>query len=235
MNWIILTFISIILLSIVNIIDKYIISKELKDPIMDTFFSTLILTILFISIALIKGTIIFDSKIVTLSILAGLAHSGAILLYFSTLKKMEVSRFVPILSFTPIFVVIYASIFFNEIFSLSTYIGFFFIVLGSFIISLKNIKSIFSINKAIYIGLGVAFLFAIRNILIKSSTINNSIWSILFWIGIGTAIASILFISIHHPHIKKRAKKGIKHLILTSIIAGVAFLMLTLAFKKGPI
>ncbi len=51
----------------------------------------------------------------------------------------------------------------------------------------------------------------------------------------GTAISSLILIIAHHHHIKKKAKRGLKHVTITSLMAGAALLMLTLAFSRGPI
>ena len=235
MTWIIFTISSVLLLTIISIFDKFIVSKELKDPILDTFFSTLVLSLMFIVLSLFGGQILFTPKLIILAVLAGIFHGCALLIYFKALVKIEVSRFIPLFSIMPIFILIYAALFFNETFPIQTYIGFVLIILGAFLISTKKIKSVFSLNTALFMGVGVAFLFAVRNILMKTATLNSSVWQIFFWIGIGTALVSVTLLAIHHPHLKEKAKKGAFHVMVNSILAGLALLLLTIAISKGPI
>ena len=98
MNWIILTAGAVVLWGLVNIMDKHIISDELKDPKIVTVVYCFTVYLVFIAFALVRGKIMVDASIILWAMLAGILYSLAQYCYYYVMKKEEVSRFVPVLA-----------------------------------------------------------------------------------------------------------------------------------------
>jgi len=62
------------------------------------------------------------------------------LFYFKAIKIEEISRVVPLLSFSPLFVLIFDAIFLGEVFTSLQYLEIFSLVVGVFLISVKILK-----------------------------------------------------------------------------------------------
>ena len=53
--------------------------------------------------------------------------------------------------------------------------------------------------------------------------------------GIGSLAVAFGIIIKHHPHLKNKAKKGVKHLLITGSLGTLALILITLALTKGPV
>ena len=235
MPWIILAILAALIWSAVNIIDKFIISHELRDPILATVVFGIVSFILFGIVSLIFGNIFLSLTTIIIAIAVGVFYTIGGLFYYVELRKEEVSRFIPILSTIPIFVLIFAFIFLGERFAALTYLGIILIVLGAILVSIKKITYKVGFSATFLIAIGAALFFALRDVLTKVATLQASIWSILFWVGIGSGLVSIFLFSLHHPHIRKQAELGIKHLILVAALGVTAFFIFIMAILNGPV
>ena len=110
---------------------------------------------------------------------AGLNVFAAILL-FKALKQEDLSLAVPIISFTPLFLIATSWIILGEVPSDKGIIGIIFIVIGSYVLNIKgSLKNIFSpiksilSNKAVLFMLGVAFLYSISSNFDKMVVLNS--------------------------------------------------------------
>jgi len=233
MLWIFLSILAALLWTIVNIIDKYIIS-EVRDPILATVISGISTFLLFEIASLSFGDIFLNYYTVLISILAGVVYNLAVWLYYSAMNKEEVSRIIPIISTTPIFVLIFGFIFLGEKFALTTYLGVILIVVGAVLISIKKTYKI-EFSTAFLIAISAAIFFSLRNVLIKFATLQASIWSIFFWVGVGGGITSVFLFSLHRPHIRKKDKSKIKYLLLVGGLTAIGFFVFTLAVSVGPV
>ena len=234
MLWPILVLISAFIYSLVNIIDKVAISKEFKDPILATFIYGVIALISFGSIGFFVDVGV-SYLVLILSLLTGVLSCGGVYLYYYILKKVEVSSFMPLLSVSPIFVLILAFIFLGERLSAMNYIGIAVLIGGAIMISLNEHKLKLGFNKLFLLTFGVILIFAVGAVLIKFLTFSASVWQILFWGGIGSGIITLPLILFPHPHIRKRAKKGVEHLILSNFLTVVGAAFVFFAISLGPV
>ena len=109
------------------------------------------------------------------------------------------------------------------------------IVVGAFLISIEHVRHTFTLKKTFYIGASAAFLFALRDILMKYMTFSVNQWAALFWMGVGCGITSLLIFLIHHPHIRKKASNGVKHLIGINFLTGLGTMLFLLAISLGSV
>jgi len=80
-----------------------------------------------------------------------------------------------------------------------------------------------------------AMLLALRTVMIKFGTGSMSIWPLLFWIGLGQGILSLLLFAFHHPHIMEKAKAGVVHLIFVAVLANIGLISFVFALSFGPV
>jgi chloramphenicol-sensitive protein RarD len=235
MSWVLFTILAVVIWVIVDILDKFIVSHKIKDPVLATVISSISTFPLLCLVSVLFGNIFLPLNIIFISILIGVFYNIAIYFYYFAMGEDEVSRLTPIFSISPIFVLFFAFIFLGERFSSLTYLGIVLLIFGAVLISVKKLKSNFKIGMGFLIAIFSAFFFALRNIFTKFATIQADIWSILFWVGIGGVIVSLFLFSLNHQHIHRKIKHGIKHLLLVGVLTAVAFFMFTIAVSMGPV
>ncbi len=136
--------------------------------------------VLLLIISLYKGIPALGPDLLfAVTMTAGLNVIAAILL-FKALKLEDLSLAAPIISFTPLFLIVTSWVILGEVPSDKGIIGIIFIVIGSYVLnikgSLKNIlspiRNLFS-NKAVLFMLGVALLYSISSNFDKMVVLNS--------------------------------------------------------------
>lgn len=234
MSWILFTIAAALLWSGANLIDKHILTDELRDPVFATIISGASAFVLFTILSFLFGSFALPFYAVMLSIIAGITYAVGIMIYFFVIQREEVSRVAPLFSTIPIFVLFFA-FFIGEQITRAQLAGVFLIVLGAMLVSARNIKHHFRLSPALFWGLGSALFLAIRNVLTKMAAVQGSIWSIMFWVGVGSGLTALSLVLVHHPHIVKKAKQGVEHLLVSNVLASTAFVIFTLALALGPV
>ncbi len=235
MNWIILTAGAVVLWGLVNIMDKHIISDELKDPKIVTVVYCFTVYLVFIAFALVRGKIMVDASIILWAMLAGILYSLAQYCYYYVMKKEEVSRFVPVLASEPMFVALGSFLIFAERLHWLDYVGMLLIFGGAVLISHeKKIRKVKYKHLFIYTFL-VLFFWAGRNLIFSHTTNQVDVGPIYFWFGIGGILVPLIIVLLHHPHLKKKAQDGVKHFVFNALISGVALLLYIKAISVGSV
>jgi uncharacterized membrane protein len=149
----------------------------------------------------------------------------AMFLIIKSLEMSDLSLSIPMLSFTPVFLLFTSYILLRELPNLVGFIGVFVVVIGSYVLNIASIKygyfeplkSIFK-NKSVFNMLVVAFLFSITASLSK---IGIKLSNPAYFMFVHYLFASIFLIILFF----KRFKYNIKHLRKNSkyfIIYGIA-------------
>jgi bacterial/archaeal transporter family protein len=237
MEWIYFTLAAMLLWTVVNIFDKYIISHELRDPMMvTTVFGFVIYLVFIVTSFIFDGAQVLDTEVKFASIIAGILYSVALWFYYYVMKREEVSRFVPILASEPFIITIVAFFLFGERFKLLNYAGMALIVIGAIVISIKKHKKKIKHKHLLFFALFSVILFASRNILFKFATTNPSdFWAVMFWTGVGGIIFPILLFVFHHPHLRKQGWEGVYHLAFNALLSGMAVIFFTKAISTGTV
>jgi transporter family protein len=243
MLWVLLSVLAAFLWSLVAVIDKHAITDELRDPALATSISGVVMFAVFALISVFFG-VETAPDVILFATLAGIFFNIAIFFYYKAMQHEEASRVIPILMTTPVFVLVFASVFLRESFSPVQYLGIFFLVIGAILITLKrNEKGFSAFRKKSKVFLsavaGVAFLstlaYAVRNILTEYAIRGVGPFSIFLWMGIGTLITSVVIFSLHRPKISKKARKGIKHVKLSKLLSAAAMFILTIAISQNTV
>jgi len=230
MLWMALAIVAAILWSIGSIFEKHIITYELRDIRLDTVITKTTIVALFIAVALIFGTI---GPFNVYLVLGGIVTAIGSYFLFYSLKKEEASRVIPLAMIGPLFVIILAFLFLNETFTIIEYSAMLAIVAGSIIISLEKAKKKLIFAHALIFAVIAAILFAVRDVFFKFGV--SDIFSSIFWFAIGALLVHAIVFIWHHPHIIKKARKGVRHLIIIGFVNGVAFLLYLIAVSTGPV
>ena len=233
--WIVFALLSAFVIAIVNVVDKVIIKDEMKDTKLAAVVIGLIAFVIYSIVGLFAGISIPSLNILVLALVVGALDIFTIILYFKALKRDEVSRVVPVMATIPIFVLILAVLFLGERFLPLQYLGIFLIAFGAFLISVREKLHQVVLSKAFGIILFASFVAAISSVLAKSVLTPDNVFNILFWFGLGGGIISGIILLFHHPHIREKARAGIKHLVWISALGVLASLLLIYAIANGPV
>jgi transporter family protein len=233
--WAVFAILAALTYSIVNIIDKIAISKEMKDPLLAAVIFGGIMLLVFGSIGFFVDVMV-PNLIIVIALGAGVLSWFGVLLYYKILVKEEVSKFIPLVSLSPIFIMILAFFLLGESFGVMKYFGVFLLVGGAIVISLKELRFKFGLKEGLLVIFAVVLMLALGNIAIKYTTLRASVWPIMFWAGIGNGAMALLTFFLHHPHVRGKAKeKGVRHLILANVLTMVGTMFSFFAISLGPV
>jgi len=181
----------------------------------------------------------FGLVVPTLPILAVLLASGAFwafaaALYYATLKRQDVSSAMPVLKLDTIFLAILAFVFLGESFGLLTYAGIAMVVAGAILVSLKKSGlGRFTFDKAFWLAVGSALLFAVSELLLKAGVGGAVPVQAFLWQRIGS-IAVYLVLGVFHAREftagLSRHRKASAVLLFSSTVSVLAGLLLAMAF-----
>ncbi len=198
MSWLIITLFAYFLNAIAMVIDKTLLKREIKNPFVYTFYIAALgaaLIILAIPIALIfKLSLIWPgASQFWLSMLAGASFSVGLFLMFIALKREDASRLLPIIGgLVPIFVLILAHFFINELLVSRQILAFMLIIIGTFLISLEFKKYDIQFRKILWLALPAALFFALSYVLTKDVYNHQPFVSGFIWTRLGAFIIVLL-------------------------------------------
>jgi|FLOH01.1.fsa_nt_gi drug/metabolite transporter (DMT)-like permease len=234
MDWVILTLLAAFAWAIVTVLDKFVSTREFKDFLLASTIASLIMAIILMFIPLFAGSPFKVSvSIVLIGILTGVIYRLATTFYLLSLKYGDASQVEPILDTQTLFVLVLSFLIFGESFHPIKYLGIIMAFAGAIILSAKKGANIFKFNKVLLFGFFAAFVYAIRNLLMKVATSQADVWTLLFWMGIGQGVIGWLFFLYHHPHMTTRKVLAVKHTLFISIFNTIAIISFTLALAKG--
>ena len=148
MLWIIYSIIAVLIWSIVNIVDKHILEKRIKNSLIPVVIFGVIGLLIAIIIYLLQGFQPLSGLNIILALIAGIFLKLTNVFYFKATKIEEISRVIPLLSLSPLFVLILATIFLGEVFKPLQYLGIFLLVIGAILLSTKIFKEEIRLSKA---------------------------------------------------------------------------------------
>ena len=135
MNWLFLAIFSYLLLAIVNLGDKFVVDKIIKDSRVYAFIVGVLSAIIFVIAPWFlewPGLFLF-----LVNIIAGALFIFALWTMYEALRVGEASRVVVVIgSIIPVFTIIFSLIFFKESFTINQWIGIIFLLMGMIIMSL---------------------------------------------------------------------------------------------------
>lgn len=238
MSWITFSILAAFIWAIVNTVDKYVLTKWVRKPIVPIMILGIIGLIASLFIFLIHGFSYLSYLNITLAFIAGIFYILANTFYFKAAKLEEISRIVPLFSLTPIFVLILATVFLGEIFTLEKYLGIFLLVAGAVLISLKNSLRL-SFKKPFWFMMAAIMSFAITLVITKYLLNLADYWTVFAYIRIGTIFALIPIFYFHFGKlistVREHGKKVIGIISINESLNVIAILFFTIAAASGYI
>jgi drug/metabolite transporter (DMT)-like permease len=234
--WILFSILAALCWSVINIVDKYVLTKWIKHPSVPIVILSILGVVASIIVFSVRGLTSLSYLNIFLVLLAGIFHLLAYVFYFKALKGEEVSRIVPLFYLSPVFVLFLAAIFLDEVFAPITYLGIFLLIIGAILISLKNFSKI-SFNKSFWLMILSAIVLSVNSILIKHLLNFTDYWTIFAYERIGILIGAIPIIYLYMPElintVKEYGKKVVIVLSSAEILNLLAVLFITIATSVG--
>lgn len=239
--WLIITIFSYLLNAIVSVIDKFLISKKIPEPVTYSFFIG-ILSIFALFLFPFGQIAIPSLETIFISIFTGILFILALLFFFQSLRVNEASRVVPIIgSFIAPLTVILSSLILKEKFSSQAILAIIFLIIGGFLISFIFNKNRTSFISCWHLVLLTSFIFALSFVLTKLIYSRESFVNGFIWIRIGSFIFALSFLIIKKTRkiifeSFKEVKKETSILFLANQgISAVSFLSLNFAISLGSV
>jgi drug/metabolite transporter (DMT)-like permease len=238
-EWFYFALLSSVLISGVNIIDKILISDYRIPPLVyvliisATSLMPLVTLVFFNMTPLPMGILAF-------TILVGFVRIYYTLPYFKALMVEEVSRVIPLLQLTPVFVLILSSLVLHEVLRPQDYVAFGLLVLGGTLFAIRLTKGI-RISLAFYLMILASFLLAVYSVALKYLFSVQDFYTIFIWVQIAGFITFFQFIPFRpfrDPLIttyKTTSRKIGIILVAEQAVAYVSVFAYNYAIAHGPI
>jgi len=203
MSWLTITISAYLFLAIVSLFDRYFLVGSIPNPKVYTFNVGILW--FFLCLFLIPfGINLPEINILILGLGTGLVRIFAVLLLAESIVRSEISRVIPAIGgFLPIFSFLFFLLFLpsQDILNLSQIIAFIFLVLGSVLISLKEISFKFFSLRNLKYPILTSLLFAITYLLSKILFLKTNFLNGGFLILLGGGLGAVSFLLI--PKIRK--------------------------------
>lgn len=241
MDWLFFAIISALVWSVTGIMDKYLVDKKVKNPLIITVFVRIsyiipvILILPFVAFSLPR-----PDFIVWIFFAAVLSNFGAILFYKS-ISIEEISKAMPLFQLIPVFILFMSFLFLGELLRLFDYAGFLAIVIGGLVISAKDMRKLFRVQKIFLWVVLSSLMFAGFYVTMKYVSANVDYWSslLVLWSFQAAMISSLLLsknIWKETSSCFRNLSPSLKMLILIdSLFAMMAFVFNYLAINLGPV
>jgi transporter family protein len=236
MLWIIFSLLAALCWGIVDIADKYVLTKWFKQSITPTIIMGVIGLIASLVVYLINGFSPLSYFNIFLAIIAGIFWFLAVgVFYFKALQIGEASRVVPLFFLSNLFITLFAAVFLGEIFTTSKYLGIFLLFFSSILLTVKKFK--ISLDKAFWLMLLASIVISIERVLLKYILNFGDYWTVFSWERIGVLIATIPVLYFYYPELQKTVKTHGKKVIAvvsaSKSLHILALLFSTIAISLG--
>lgn len=246
MNWFYLALIAPLFWSVANYIDKYLLSKYVKNGgigsliLFSCFFALVALPIIYI---LENGVVSISITDITLLIVVGVANTLGVLFYLYALNEDETSVIVPLFQLTPIFGFIFSYFLFGEILNLKQVAATIFIIVGAMMVSVRftnhGIKMKF---KVLMLMSGCTILFGLHGSLFKMVASRENFMVSLFWEYIGLLLAGVILFTVFKSYriqfiemIKNNTRLILSLNMLNEILVLLGNMITAMSFTLAPV
>jgi transporter family protein len=234
--WVIYPIFATMLFAILNILDKFVLSKWVKNALVPVLVAGIIELLSVFLIFLFHGFSFLSLTNIAWAFVAGIFYVVTLVSYYKAAQIEEISRVAPLYNIAPLFTLILAAIFLGEIFSPFKYLGILLLISGAIMISLRSLK-IIKLNNAFWLMLLAALSIGVGNVIIKYLLSYADFWTIFGYERLGEIFALLPIIYVSFPDLFATVKKyGMKTVGLMSIGAAVnliGLLLVTIATSVG--
>ena len=202
-TWILLAITYPFLYAFVNVIDKFLLEKKIKN-----FYSYSIITgMVWLASSIITWAIVgmpkLGPKVIFIGILAGVAYGIIFLMYFHLLTYAEVSRVIGMGYLYAAFVAVYARIFLGEMLSAIKYGAIALAILGTILLGMQRIKQKWRLGHLFWFMILYAIILAIVDVSDKYLLGYLTYWQTYAFFTLPLSIVLML------PAFSKKARKDL--------------------------
>lgn len=217
MDWIIFSLLSRALWAADNVVDKLLIGKHLRDPLVLTLIASISALFLSIVIIIFNGLEWIGFNPAVIAIFAGAFQIVAVFAFYQAISKEEISRVIPLFQFTAPFVLVLSFLFLGEILTTTYYFAFVLILVGGFLISLQKAEGVFKLRSAFWWMVLSSLIYAVQVVILKSLYTSYPFWDITVYLGFGEFIPTpILFLFV--ANFRSRFTRSLSNLKLAGWI-----------------
>ncbi|MCU0679735.1 MAG: DMT family transporter [Planctomycetes bacterium] len=256
MSWLILAIVSYVILAVVNLMDKFLVDNVLPSSKAYAFL------VGFMSVLIIIIAPWFlnwpGSHLLLVNLLTGALFPLALLFLYSSLHRGDASKILVLIGgIVPVFSIIFSIIFLQEKFSSNQWLGFVFLLIGTFVMALlpehhnywKEHVGIFKRKSfqgpTLLLAILASLFFAAFFVGTKYAYTGQTFWSAFIWIRIGSALMALAFLLPKHwrheiirslTHHSGRSSKSNKWLVLgNQILSSGGFILQNYAVFLGSV
>lgn len=228
--------------SIINYLDKFLLSKYNISPTAITIYSGFFALCSGIIVLLFTGLHPDDLKTTLIIIAAGFMGVFILLAYFKALTFDEASRVASLFQLNPVLVLPLGAILLGEELLFKQYIGSFLIIASGFTLSIqKSNARIIKINKAFWYMVLASFFSAMVYVSFKLGVRELGFWQAIPYEGLGSGLASVCILlygnnlKIVRKEMKKISRKVFVYLTISEVIYRTSRLSFYLALSLIPV
>lgn len=218
--WLIVVIIAHFFNAVAFIIDKYLLTKSIPNPVAYSFYIGLLGLLGFILAPF--GLVWPGFWQFLLALASGATFILALFFFFLALKENEASRVVPFIGgLQPIFIFVLSFLFLAERLSSQELLAFILLIIGGVIISQEKSKQSFFSWQSLIFAFLAALIFAFSFVLAKYIYLEQNFVSGFVWSRLGGGLMALVFLifksnrdKIFQP--QKKASKGLKFLFLAN-------------------
>jgi len=176
-----------------NFIDKFLIEKHIKNPVVLTILGGFVALPFSLVILTLRNFPDLRLDQTVLIILAGVFMELALLPYYKSISLDDVSRVVPVFQLIPVFVLIMSFLFLGERLTTSQFMGFWLIVAGAYIVSINNFgKGMFNLRRSFGWIILASVLWAVPSVIFKFVATEQGFWDTLAYEFLGATIGALI-------------------------------------------
>ncbi len=237
-TWILFALLFGLSMAVVNILDKLVVDRWASRPIVPVLLLGVFNVFPAALILWVKGMPYLSLRLWLMVLAAGAALLSMALFYFSAAAREEISRVVPLMFLSPLFVAILAWIFLGEVFSLLQYAGIAALIGGAVLVSVR-FPYRFTPGRAFWNMILAAFSISVYFTIMKYLLRDWDYWSVFSLTRLGMSGLMVPLFFLYYADLRDTLRKfggrvvGI--MALDQNIALAANLFLTVAAAAGPI
>jgi len=240
MNWFIFALIAPIFWALVNVIDKFLVSKIFSKWYFFGLWMGIIAIPISVAIFLFfNPLLIFPYSVI--SLFSGLMWGVFYFIYGKVLVDEEVSRATSLTFIAPLIVSILAGIFLKEVFTIPKYIGIILLVASGLLISHKKEKGRIFFIQSLKLILVMILIMSTTQVMDKFVSGKIGYWGLYFWNSIGIFLATAPFFiakkirTAFVNSLKQTWRKSLLNLGVAEVFAIIASLSYYIAVFLGPV
>jgi drug/metabolite transporter (DMT)-like permease len=207
MSWIGLSILAAFIWAIVNLLDKLTLTKWTISPILPVLLMGLMSLIVSVGIFIFYPIHLLPFPLMVLAFLAGSCYFATTYFYCYAVKWEDLSKVVPLLYLTPLWIALIAHFFLNENLSVNQYMGIGLLIAGAILISVKKLEAP-GLNKALLGAVLACVFFAINQVITKYILQHADVLTTFSHVRFSTFLAAIPFFLLHVRHVHRMYKEN---------------------------